>query len=52
MASNWEDMTDEAIGILEKAMKTKPKDTKARTDAHKKANAKVKRAAEARCRSR
>jgi uncharacterized phage infection (PIP) family protein YhgE len=35
-------MTDDAIGILEKAIKTKPKDTKARADLHKKANGQLK----------
>ena len=42
MASVYESMTDDAVGILEKAIKSKPKDTKARTDLHKKANAKLK----------
>jgi len=42
MASQYASMTDEAIGILEKAIKTKPKDTKARADLHKKANGKLK----------
>lgn len=42
MASGYEAMTDDAVGILEKAIKSKPKDTKARTDLHKKANAAVK----------
>jgi hypothetical protein len=42
MASKYESLTDEATGILEKAVKSKPKDTKARTDLHKKANAKLK----------
>jgi SOS response regulatory protein OraA/RecX len=42
MAAVYESMTDDAVGILEKALKSKPKDTKARTDLHKKANAKLK----------
>src|SRR4051794_14315263 len=42
MASQYHALTDEAVGILEKAIKTKPKDTKARIDLHKKANAKLK----------
>src|SRR5262245_1505600 len=40
--SRYEDMTDEVVGILDKAIKTKPKDAKARADLHKKASAKVK----------
>jgi len=42
MASQYVAMTDDAIGILEKAIKTKPKETKARIDLHKKANGKLK----------
>ena len=42
MAATYESMTDAAVGILEKAIKAKPKDTKARTDLHKKANAALK----------
>ena len=42
MASAYESLTDDALEILEKAIKTKPKDTKPRTDLHKKANAKLK----------
>ena len=42
MASQYEPKTDETIALLEKAIKTKAKDTKARTDLHKKATAKLK----------
>jgi hypothetical protein len=42
MASSYEIMTDEAVTILEKAMKTKLKDAKTRVTLHKKANAKLK----------
>ena len=42
MAGDIDGMTDEAGGILEMAIKSKPKDTKARTDLHKKANGELK----------
>jgi chromosome segregation ATPase len=42
MASSYDALTDDAVGILDKAIKTKPKDVKARTDLQKKANAKLK----------
>jgi hypothetical protein len=42
MAESYEIATDEGIAILEKAIKTKPKETKARIGWHKKANTKLK----------
>jgi hypothetical protein len=42
MARPHEIATDELVGILEKAMKTKPTDKKARADFHKKASSKAK----------
>jgi hypothetical protein len=41
MADTYE-LIDELSGLLEKAIKTKPKDVKQRADLHKKSNAKVK----------
>src|SRR6188472_2198210 len=42
MPTQYEVLADDAIGILEKAIKTKPKDMKARVDLHKKATSKLK----------
>jgi hypothetical protein len=42
MAQVWETKTDDVIGVLDKAMKTKPHDSKTRIDLQKKANTQLK----------